>query len=348
MHNLAKDAITGEARFAANQKGGLPWHGLGVLTPDAMTTADAIKKAKLDYTVLITPNLIEVPAGTIVGPNGDLIPNIVKVPTDSRSTYFLNEKNEVVVLGGKLGAVYDVFQNVDAFNFFDKIVGEGKAIIETAGALGNGESVFITAKLPESLEIAVPFRPKDQIDLYVVLTHSHDGSGAIKAFFTPIRVVCENTLNAALGKAQNTISVRHTATANDRLEAKAASVWGMVMQNIPVFSEAMTKLAKVRITDPKVIELLELVFPGKKDENGEYSTRITNIRETVLKYYHEHETQKSWIGTGYGFYNAITGYLGNVKGFDHKDNSIRFRNLVDDKGADYAAKKTALDLVMAL
>lgn len=319
-------------RFAYNEVNGLPWHGLGTPANGVMTTAEAIVKAKLDYEVGITENHIMV--------------NDIWVKADTRSTFYVNDENEVVVLGSGLGSVYDVFQNTEAFNFFDKIVGEKKAIVETAGALGKGETIFITAKLPDSVEITKSFVKKDVIDMYVVLTHSHDGTGAIKAFFTPVRVVCNNTLNAALKQAKNTISVRHTKTASGRLDAEASQVWGMVQKNIPIFTEAMQHLTKVKITDPKVLELLTQVFPGTVDENGEYSTRINNIRETVLEYYHEHDTQKNWVGTGYGFYNAVTGYLGNVKNF--KDDSVKFKNLVDNVGVDFKSKQLAFDLAMAL
>jgi hypothetical protein len=96
---------------------------------------------------------------------------------------------------GVVGNDYEVVQNVNAFDFFDAIVGGKDGILyETAGALGKGERIFITAKLPDYIRIG----RDDLIKQYLFLTTSHDGYGSITAAFTPIRIVCQNTLNAAL------------------------------------------------------------------------------------------------------------------------------------------------------
>ena len=105
-------------------------------------------------------------------------------------------------------------QNTDAFSFFDAIVcGEGMQY-ETAGALGNGEKIFITAKLPDYIKVG----KDDLIEQYLFLTTSHDGAGSITAAFTPIRIVCNKTLNAAMRNHSNAFKIRHTANAKERLE----------------------------------------------------------------------------------------------------------------------------------
>jgi phage/plasmid-like protein (TIGR03299 family) len=99
-------------------------------------------------------------------------------------------------------------------SFFDAIVGGGGILYETAGALGKGERIFIIAKLPDYINVG----NNDLIEQYLFFTTSHDGSGSITAAFTPVRIVCNNTLNAALRKQSNSIKIRHTVNAKERLE----------------------------------------------------------------------------------------------------------------------------------
>lgn len=318
-HNLNYNEELGrEAFFTVKEKA---WHNLGIVLESAPTASEAIKQAGLDYKIDITQNHIKV---------GDLW-----IPSDSRSTY-RTDTNQV--LGGKLGDRYEIVQNAEAFDFFDQVVGKDLAIYETAGALGNGETIFITAKLPNYITVM-----GDVTEQYLVFTMSHDGTGAIKAFFTPVRVVCNNTLNAALKNMKNSISVRHTKNAQAKL-VEASNIWKMVNTMSPAIEHTFNQLAKVRITDKKVLDLLELVFPGKLDENGEVSTRTSNIRDLVNNYIQTHETQQTEAtkGTLYGFYNGVTGYLQNIKAYKSED--IKFENLF--KGKDYEANQTALDLCM--
>ncbi len=307
--------------FTAKEKA---WHSLGVVTPDALTSAEAIKAAGLDYTVGITQNYIQV---------GDLF-----LPSTSKSTY-RTDTNQI--LGGRLGDRYEVLQNVEAFDFFDQIVGDKLAIYETAGALGKGETVFITVKLPDYIKVM-----DEAVEKYIVFTMSHDGTGAIVAFFTPIRVVCNNTLNAALKNASNKISIRHTKGAKGKL-IEASRVWKMASTFSPAIENTFNNMAKCRITDKKVLELLELVFPGTRDENGDSTNgkKTINIRNMVNEYIQSNDTQQTEAtkGTVFGFYNGVTGYFQNVK--NYKNDEKKFENIFD--GTDYKTQQRAFDLCLA-
>ena len=148
---------------------------------------------------------------------------------------------------GVVGKDYEVVQNVDAFSFFDAIVGGDGIQYETAGALGKGERIFITAKLPGYIKVG----NDDLIEKYLFLTTSHDGYGSILAAFTPVRIVCANTLNAALRNYSNSIKIRHTANAKQRLE-QAHKVMGIANNLTEQMESIFNHWAKVRITDPAI------------------------------------------------------------------------------------------------
>ena len=176
-HNLHFNEQTGKHSFFSVQE--KAWHGLGQIVEDYPTSAEALTVAGLDFTVRKAPNIHRLPDGR---------------EEISKTSFFTYRTDNGAILGGKLGADYQIVQNTDAFTFFDEIVGGDGIMYETAGALGQGERIFITAKLPDYIRVG----NNDLIEKYLFLTTSHDGFGSITAAFTPIRVVCNNTLNAAL------------------------------------------------------------------------------------------------------------------------------------------------------
>lgn len=153
---------------------------------------------------------------------------------------------------GVVGKDYQIVQNRDAFSFFDSIVGGDGMLYETAGALGNGERIFITAKLPDYIRVG----NDDLIEKYLFLTTSHDGSGSITAAFTPIRIVCANTLNAALRDQTNTVRIRHTSNAKQRLE-QAHKVMGISDRLALQLESIFNNWTKVRISDNEVKKLIQ-------------------------------------------------------------------------------------------
>ncbi|MCW3089529.1 MAG: alpha/beta hydrolase [Ferruginibacter sp.] len=175
------------------------WHKLGQVIADYPTSKEALKFAGLDFEVIKRPNIHRLD-------NGDEL--------ISNNSFFTCRSDNNAILGDRLGADYEVVQNTEAFAFFDAIVGGDGIQYETAGALGKGEKIFITAKLPGYIKVG----KDDLVEKYLFLTTSHDGYGSITAAFTPIRIVCANTLSAAMQRHSNSIKIRHTANAKDRLE----------------------------------------------------------------------------------------------------------------------------------
>jgi phage/plasmid-like protein (TIGR03299 family) len=230
-----------------------------------------------------------------------------------------------------VGNDYAIVQNVEAFSFFDSIVGGDGIQYETAGSLGKGERIFITAKLPHYIKVG----REDLIEQYLFLTTSHDGCGSITAAFTPVRIVCNNTLNAALKNHGNAIKIRHTTNAKDRLE-QAHKVMG-ISNNLSVQLEGIfNRWAKVKITDPEIKRLIRLALVPNKEvlkniEDGkedEISTCFKNMCNTAYEYAlsnpsQQHETTK---GTLFGAYNAVTGYFQNVR--QYKNDEAKLKSLM--------------------
>src|ERR1700749_2100556 len=204
-HNINFNEKTGQHSFFSVQQ--KAWHGLGQIVEGYPTSKEALQLAGLDFEVVKLPNIHRLADGT---------------ETVSNSSFFTHRTDNGAILGDKVGTDYNIVQNRDAFSFFDAIVGGDGIQYETAGALGKGERIFITAKLPDYIKVG----SDELIEKYLFLTTSHDGSGSITAAFTPVRIVCQNTLNAALYNSTNTIKIRHTIGVQDRLK-EAHKVMGI-------------------------------------------------------------------------------------------------------------------------
>lgn len=174
-HQINFNKKKGTYSFAAHAEPA--WHGLGQIVTNVMTAQQAISLANLDYEV---------------GKANIQYYDEAGMPVQIDGVYSNYRKDNGAFLG-LVKSRYEIVQNIDAFGFFDSIVDSGEAIYETAGALGNGERIFIMAKLPDDFEIG-----GEKIKKYILLSNSHDGSSSVIAGMTNIRVVCNNTLQAAL------------------------------------------------------------------------------------------------------------------------------------------------------
>lgn len=318
-HNLNLNKKTGLFAFASNQQ--KAWHGLGQIVNGAMTAQQAIENAQLNYEV----RLDDVYAF-------DNVTKKAKKIADKFATVRVDNGDVFGVVGNR----YQIVQNKDAFSFFDAIVGQDLAMYETAGALGMGEKIFITAKLPEFIRIA---GTDDLTEVYVLLTSSHDGSGAVIAAITPVRVVCQNTLNAALGNTISKVSVRHTTNVKQNLE-QAHKLLGISHKFVEELSQCFNVLAKKPISDAQVQKLLEELFKSEKED----STRVKNIREAVMLSYHTGIGQREIMGTAWGVFNGITHYLDHEKSY--KDASVKFESVINGASAQVAEK--ALNMLVKL
>lgn len=322
-HNLNYNNETGKFSFFSTQQ--KAWHGLGQIVSDYPTSSEALQFAGLTYTV-DKRDIFTTGNNTAINANGELGQNEICIPN-----YYATVRQDNDCVLGVVGKDYTVVQNVEAFEFFDSIVGDGNGIrYETAGALNNGERAFITAKLPDYIKVG----NDDVIEKYIFLTTSHNGNGSIIAAFTPTRIVCNNTLNAALNNCSNVVKIRHTANAQMRLK-EAHKVMGMVNTLSPVLEDTFNYWSRVKMTDSEVKKLIQLAMcPNKevlskleKGELDETSTMFKNICADVFEYAVTSDTQQlpTTKGTLFGAYNSVTGYFQNVRKYknaDAKMNSI--------------------------
>lgn len=328
-HDINYNTQTGKhSFFSVKEKA---WHGLGQIISDYPTSEEAILQAGLNFEVLKRPNIHPLPSGV----------NII-----SDNSYFTFRTDTEAVLGNKVGKDYEVVQNTEVFSFFDSIVGNSHGILyETAGALGQGETIFITAKLPDYIRIG----REDCIEKYLFLTSSHDGTGSITIAFTPVRVVCRNTLNAALRNHTNCIKIRHTVSAADKLK-EAHKMLGISNQLSVELEAIFNRWSRVRITDPELKRLIQLAMAPSKEtyenlktgKEVELSSHFNNIVSSIFDYAMTSPTQQEATtkGTLFGAYNSVTGYFQNVRNF--RDEESKFKSIMYGKGLQNS--QTAFDL----
>jgi phage/plasmid-like protein (TIGR03299 family) len=240
------------------------------------------------------------------------------------------------ILGDRIGKNYTIVQNLEAFDFFDTITQAGEAMYETAGVLGIGEKIFVTAKMPDTIRIA---GTDDLTEVYVLLTSSHDGSGSIIAAVTPVRVVCQNTLNMALNNTINRVAIRHTSVVKDRL-AEAHKVLGISKVFVQEANECFNHLSKKYVSDDAVKELIRNLF----NEQERDSTRIKNIEDAALECYFTGVGQEKIVGTAWGAINGITFYLDHVK--NYRNDATKFDNIIGGSSTLIATRATELLLAL--
>ena len=221
-----------ESMFSVREK---PWHGLGTIVMEAPASAEALRLAGLDWNVVQEP---------VYTDNQELIKG-----------YKANMRSFDRRVLGVVSDRYKVVQNTDAFSFTDELLGRGVRY-ETAGSLQEGRKVWLLARLPKEYVIA-----GERISSYLVFSNTHDGSGSVKVAVTPVRVVCNNTLNLALETAKRSFSMIHTGNIHDKIQEAKDTLFMAenYMDNLGIEFE---QLRRVKMTDAQVKEYIELLHPS--------------------------------------------------------------------------------------
>jgi len=338
----------------------ISWRLFGTNFSHPVSIEDAIKEAGLDYKVESEP-LIRVPQYVIDaiknGESVDFTPSIESIITSHKST-FRTDTNTTL---GVTGSNYGIVDNTKAFEFikFIKEVSGEDPMIETAGALGYGERMFVTCRLGADCYLD---GNSDAVKNYVVFSNSHDGSGAVMAFFTPIRVVCSNTLNMAIRGAVNKIVFKHTKNVNKRLDweieenrRKALEVFSRSVQFSKTFVDRMLMLKAETLTTEEIRDITHKMFltPSQFDlfSKNNYSVDgldeiSTRTKNQILAFKDALDFgigQENYRGTKLWMLNGMTTMLQNERVW--KSEEDKFNSIMDGD----VAKKTQkmYDLLIA-
>jgi phage/plasmid-like protein (TIGR03299 family) len=277
---MAHGLLENDFMFSAN--GIRPWHGLGAVVEEAPTSADAIRIAKLDWSV----------------EKHDLYADGRKVPG-----YFATVRQDTKEALGIVGKQYQVVQNVDAFAFVDDIMGQQEypCVYETAGSLWNGRRIFLLVKLPEAEILG------DKVENYLFFSNGHDGQSGLMCGISPVRVVCNNTLHLAIRSAKRTWYAKHTSGLDSRKQDAIASL-GYAVSYLDAASGLAEQMAAIKLDVRKFIKDL---FPL-----AEGATKITKehneiLKSKVLSIHNRKDDLSNFRGTGWGAYNAVADFLSN-------------------------------------
>ena len=272
-----------ETMFYTREK---PWHGLGTMVMEAPTSADALSLAGLDWNVI---------QKSVVTEDGIPIPGF---KANLRDT----DKKVLGIVTDR----YKVIQNIDAFSFTDELLGEG-VTYETAGSLQEGRRTWLLAKLPQRYIIS-----GDEITPYLVFMNSHDGTGAIKAAMTPIRVVCQNTLNLALSTAKRYWSTNHTGDIRGKMEDARYTLL-YADQYMAELGKAIDSLTRVKLTDRQVYEYIDALFPLLENPTEQQKKNLLKLKEDVKLRYFDAPDLKHVGKNAYRFVNAVSDFATHSK-----------------------------------
>jgi len=223
-----------------------PWNGVGKSVEGLSTAAEAMRKAKLDWRVAKDP--------TYFIQKTDGKPKLEEVP--GRFAIVRQDTQECL---GSVGAVYTAFQNSEAFKFFDAIVGEGRAIYDSAGTFQGGRKVWISAKLnPED------FRPNRSLGLghFIVLTNTFDGKGCIKMLSLARQFFCMNQIT---GKSVR-ISIPHFPNLREKVEA-AREALGIVTKEMRDLEECLKEIREIKMSDAQVKDFAYMIGETDYERN---------------------------------------------------------------------------------
>lgn len=272
-----------ETMFYTREK---PWHGLGTRVEEAPSSEDALILAGLNWRVsqrpIMTEDGLEVPGFKVNLRENDH--RILGVVTDR----------------------YKVVQNEEAFAFTDGLIGEGVRY-ETAGSLQSGKRVWLLARLPDDFVVS-----GDAITPYMVFMNSFDGTGAIKVAMTPVRVVCQNTLNLALSTASRTWSTKHTGDISGKMDdARNTLIYaGRYMEEL---AKDIERLNKIKLSDRKVYEYIDALFPLYNDPTDMQLRNLKRMKEEVKTRYFDAPDLAHTEKSAYRFVNAVSDFATHSK-----------------------------------
>ena len=270
-HNLESMFYVGERN--------VPWHKLGTMVQEAPNSEEAIRLAGLDWEVKSLPIYLQ---------NNQVIEGLVA-----------NTRVFDYQVYGVVTPKYKIIQNNEAFQFTDHLLGRDVKY-ETAGSLQKGKVVWLLAKMPNFTILG------DEIENYVVFTNSHDGKNAVRVAVTPVRVVCQNTLNLALNGASRIWSTRHMGNIQDKLH-EASRTLELTHLYVSRLTEYAERLANTTLTNAHTF--VENLFPMPNTFSDRLIRNINERRSELLFRYENAPDLNQIRGTAWGMLNAVTDYI---------------------------------------
>jgi phage/plasmid-like protein (TIGR03299 family) len=271
----------------------MPWHRLGKILDNPPTSKEAIVEAGLDWKV----ELKEIAWKHVTSGGNE---NYTDIP-NRRCLVRKTDNKPLALVSGQ----YEPLQNRDAFKWFDGIVKNGKATYETAGSLQGGKKIWVLAKLNDGMEIV----KGDNVRRYLLLANGHDGKTSILVQPTPIRVVCENTLNASLG-AGLVNSIWHQGDIKRKMD-RVKRALGLAEQEFDKKKETYMEMARFAVNDIKIGTYVHSLIPNANEEATDRVKRSVTVAQERI--WDLHETGQGTDipgvrGTMWGLYNAAIEY----------------------------------------
>lgn len=318
-HELEIQANGKASMFFAGE---VPWHGLGTRLEGKVTSADAIKAAGLDWKV----------------GKKDLFTCSDGYKIDEKVSHQATYRETDGKILGVVKKTWTPLQNADAFEFFDTFVNAGQAEYETAGSLRDGTRIWVLVRLTGDPLVIVP-KSDDTVRKFLLISNSHDGTLAVRCGFTPIRVVCANTMAMAHGdEASNLVKIHHHGNVKDAL-AKVGEVMNVVNRRFEATAVQYRELAAHGCSEDTLKKYVNLVFAGRRvktaakmDLEAVYGADVAQARaeERAAKEFNSRVYPKiaelfeagrgnaleGVKGTLWAGYNAIAEYLVHERGKD--------------------------------
>ena len=290
-----------------------PWHGLGTRVEEAPTSADALRIAGLDWQIENKP-VFDGQGREIKG-------------------YKANTRNSNGSVLGIVSSRYTIVQNADAFAFTDALIG-GDVRYETAGSLRGGRQVWMLARMPERTIL------NDAVEPYICFTNTHDGSGAVRAVMTPVRVVCNNTLNLALSGAKRAWSTPHRGDVQSRLE-EARQTLELADKYLIRLDEEADRLANEKLSDYEATKVIDQLLAVPENATERIKRTAENAKQQIITCMFAPDLVQ-YMETKWGFLNAVADYVG------HGEPARHTKSFEENRWGNIISGATLLDKAMAL
>ncbi|MCL2648185.1 MAG: DUF932 domain-containing protein [Phycisphaerales bacterium] len=327
---MSHEIDTSTGRAAVFVTGTPAWHNLGRTIEHAATSAGAINLAGLNWHVAQWPINATDP---------------VSWHTTSAPDHVANVRTDTRAILGIVGKGYHVFQNVEAFDFMDSLVGDKLAMFETAGSLKGGRKVWMLARIPKEYRAG----PDDLIKPYVLLVNSHDGTSSLRMLPTTVRVVCQNTLNLALRNAgSDGIAIRHRPNLAGRVK-EAREKLGIIAARFDQFDEELHAMLATQMTGRRVKRYFDTLLPAATTDR-EKINRLQTLTLFNANFENPRNNLPGIRGTAWAAYNAVSEWADHQRTFRGKDDVSRAENRLASVwfGSSNAIKQRAYAQAMEL